>query len=43
MGMRVGGIAWRVSVGRLVGGFGLSDLLSVLVSVFVSSGPVAAL
>lgn len=38
MGICVGGKACRVSVGRLLGGLGLSGLLSVLVSVIVSSG-----
>lgn len=36
--MCVGGIACNVLVGRLVGGLGLSGLLSGLVSVIVSSG-----
>jgi len=35
--MCVGGMAFSVSVGRLVGGFSLSGLLSVLVSIIVSS------
>lgn len=34
----MGGIVCCVSVSRLVGGLGLSGLLSVLVSVIVSSG-----
>lgn len=36
--MCVGGKLCSVSVSRLVGGLGLSGLLSVLVSVIVSSG-----
>lgn len=39
----MGGIACSVSVGRLVGGLGLSGLLSVFVSVIVSSGLEVAL
>lgn len=43
IGMCVGGIVCSVSVGRLVGGLGLSGLLSVFVSVAVSSGLEATL
>lgn len=43
IGICVGGIACSLSVGRLVGGLGLSGLLSVLVSVIVSSCLEAAL
>lgn len=38
IGICVGGRAWRVLVGRLVGGFGLSGLPSVVGSVIVWSG-----
>lgn len=38
IGMCVSGIAFSVSVGRLLGGLGLSGLFSVLVSASVSSG-----
>ncbi len=43
IGICVGGNACSVSVGRLVGGLGLSGLLSVLVPVIVSSGLEVAL